>query len=163
MEHVTAAKSRMLNSAKVLKGIELVWNRYVVVFLLLILANGCGSGGINKADMQSTQESAEKAIELEKSGKYAEALPLIDVAISKGGLNPDQLAEAYLLRARCHCAKGSLELAEADLASAELGSPNPASWHFSRAILFAKQKKIAESKSELAKAQRIDPKLKMPD
>ena len=117
---------------------------------------------MSEADLQSAQTSAEKAIELEKSGNYTEAFPLVDGAITKGGLNPDQLSEAYLLRARCLCAADKLEDAERDLGMAEQGSPNPASWHFSRAILFAKQKKTAESKAEFAKAVKIDPKLKMP-
>jgi tetratricopeptide (TPR) repeat protein len=122
---------------------------------------GCG-GGMSVAELQSAQMAADKATELEKSGSYAEALPLIDSAITKGGLNPDQLSEAYLLRARCLCAADKLEDAERDVGMAEQGSPNPASWHFSRAILFAKQKKVAESKAEFAKAVKIDPKLKMP-
>jgi tetratricopeptide (TPR) repeat protein len=117
---------------------------------------------MSESDLQSAQSVFEKAIELEKSGNYAEAFPLIDGAIVKGVLNPDQLSEAYLIRARCQCTAGKLEEAERDLGFAEQGSPNPASWHFSRAILFAKQNKTAESKAELAKATRIDPKLKLP-
>ncbi|MDX1925438.1 MAG: tetratricopeptide repeat protein [Pirellulaceae bacterium] len=133
---------------------------WMFVAMCLYLA-GC-SGGMTEKDLQSAQSAAEKAIELEKSGSYAEAFPLVDGAITKGGLNPDQLAEAYLLRARCLCAAGKLEEAERDLGFAEQGSPNPASWHFSRAILLAKQNKAGESKAEFAKAVRIDPKLKMP-
>ena len=122
---------------------------------------GCG-GGLPTSQLQSVQVAAEKAAELEKSGSYAEAFPLIDGALTKGGLNPDQLSEAYLIRSRCHCAAGKLVEAERDLGFAEQGAPNPASWHFSRAILLGKQNKASESKAEFAKAARIDPKLKMP-
>ncbi len=136
---------------------KLVWTAIAACLLLA----GCSSQ-LSKSELQSAQTAAEKAMELERSGSYAEAFPLIDGAIAKGGLNPDQLSEAYLLRARCRCAADKLEEAERDLSFAEQGSPNPASWHFSRALLLSKQKKAAESKAEFAKAVRIDPKLKMP-
>lgn len=123
--------------------------------------SGCSSG-LPAGDLKSAEAAVEKAIALEKSGSYAEAFPLVDSSISNGGLNPDQLSEAYLLRARCHCAAGNLEEAERDIGFAEHGSPNPASWHFSRAILFSKQNKAAESKAEFALAVRIDPTLKLP-
>lgn len=132
-----------------------------MVMAACLLLTGCGSD-LSKSDLQSAQTAAEKAIELEKAGSYAEAFPLVNEAITKGGLNPDQLSEAYLLRARCYCAADKLEDAQRDLGFAEQGSPNPSSWHFSRAILLAKQKKTSESKAEFAKAVRIDPKLKMP-
>lgn len=133
-----------------------------VVLAACLLLVGCGGSEMTRSALQSVQAAAEKAAELEASGGYAEALPLIDGSIKQGGLNPDQLAEAYLLRARCLCEVGMLQEAERDLAAAELGSPSPASWHFSRAILLAKQNKAIESKSEFAKAIRIDPRLKMP-
>ena len=137
---------------------KLIWT----VIVACLVLSGCG-GELSKSDLQSAQSAAEKATELEKSGSYAEAFPLVDGAITKGGLNPDQLSEAYLLRARCRCAAGKLEEAVRDIGFAEQGSPNPVSWHFSRAILLAKQHKAAESKAEFAKAVRIDPKLKMPN
>ena len=132
----------------------------MMISVCLVLP-GCGRG-VDVAELQAAQTAAEKAAELEKSGSYAEAFPLIDGAITKGGLNPDQLSEAYLIRSRCHCAAGKLVEAERDLGFAEQGAPNPASWHFSRAILLGKQNKASESKAEFAKAARIDPKLKMP-
>jgi tetratricopeptide (TPR) repeat protein len=136
---------------------------FATVCVSLLFLSGCGRDGMSKSQLQSAQEAAEKAAELEKTGSFKEALPLIDKAISQGGLNPDQLSEAYLLRARCNCDGGNLEQAEKDIAMAEQGSPNPSSWHYSRAILFAKKNKISESKAEFSKAQKIDPKLKMPN
>jgi tetratricopeptide (TPR) repeat protein len=137
-------------------------SKFICLAIVACVAlSGCG-GGMASSELQSAQSAAEKAAELEKSGNYAEAFPLVDSALSKGALNPDQLSEAYLIRARCHCDAGRLEEAERDMSFAEQGSPNPASWHFSRAILLAKQKKTAESRAEFAKAVRIDPKLKMP-
>ena len=61
-----------------------------IVIAVSLVMTGCG-GGLSKHDLQSAQSAADKAIEMEKNGNYAEAFPLIDQAITKGGLNPDQL------------------------------------------------------------------------
>lgn len=129
--------------------------------LLLLFSLGCG-GAVSKNVIQSAQVSLDSAVDLEKGGKYAEAIPLISSAIAQGGLNADQFCEAYLLRARCYSYEGKLDEAMKDIEAAEQGSPNPANWHYSRAIVFAKQNKSTESKAEFAKAVKIDPKLKMP-
>lgn len=149
------------SAAAEIQGLKPMSKLICIVISACMILSGCGSGRAT-SQLQSSQLAAEKAAELEKSGSYAEAFPLIDGAITKGGLNPDQLCEAYLIRSRCHCAAGKLEEAERDLGFAEKGAPNPASWHLSRAILLAKQNKASESKTEFAKAARIDPKLKMP-
>ncbi len=95
-----------------------------IVAVACAILSGCG-GKLSKDDLQSAQSALEKAVELEKAGSYAEASPLVDGAITKGGLNPDQLSEAYLVRARCLCMAGKLEEAERDLGLAEQGAPNP--------------------------------------
>jgi tetratricopeptide (TPR) repeat protein len=110
--------------------------------------------------LQSAQEVFEQAIALESSKKYSEILPLLNNVLQDGGLNPDQLAEAYLLRARCHCEAGATSEAEKDLELAEQGAPDPAKYHLTRAMLLAKLNRTAESKAEMAKAVKIDPKLK---
>ncbi len=136
-------------------------NKLRIVWLLTCIAlAGCG-GGMAKSTVQSSQVAIDSAISLEKERKMADAMKMVSSAIEAGGLNPDLLCEAYLLRARCYCAEGKLAEAESDIAAAEQGSPNPATWHYTRAMLLAKQNKTAESKAELAKAQRIDPKLKL--
>jgi tetratricopeptide (TPR) repeat protein len=127
----------------------------------LLCLCGCGAA-LSKNAVQSAQVSLDSAMELEKSGKYDDAIPLVTSAVTQGGLNGDQLCEALLLRSRCYSLAGQLDEATKDLEAVEQGSPNPASWHYSRAVLFAKQNKNAESKAEFAKALKIDPKLKMP-
>lgn len=134
----------------------------VFLGLCLLVFAGCSGGGMSASQLQSAQEAFEKALECESNGKYADALPLVESAVSKGGLNPDQLSEAYLLRSRCYSIAGKTDLAEKDLSTAEQGSPSPSSYSFSKAILLAKQSKANESKAEFAKALKINPKLKMP-
>lgn len=130
--------------------------------ILLALAGsiGCGNGGMSGATLKSAQEVFDQAIALESSKKYSEILPLLNKVLQDGGLNPDQLSEAYLLRARCHCEAGATTEAEKDLELAEQGAPDPASYHLTRAILLSKLNKVAESKAEMAKAIKINPKLK---
>ena len=112
------------------------------------------------ATLKSAQEVFDQAIALESSKKYSEILPLLNKVLQDGGLNPDQLSEAYLLRARCHCESGATSEAEKDLELAEQGAPDPANYHWTKAILLAKLNRIAESKAEMAKAVKINPKLK---
>ncbi|MEQ1829014.1 MAG: hypothetical protein ABL921_23830 [Pirellula sp.] len=133
-----------------------------VCILVLVVLPGCGGGQMSESQLRSAQESLEKASELERNGSHADALPLVDAALTKGGLNPDQLSEAYLVRSRCYSLSGKPDLAQKDIESAEQGSPNPASLSFAKAILLAKQNKPTESKAEFNKAVKIDPKLKMP-
>ena len=130
--------------------------------ILLALAGsiGCGNGGMSGATLKSAQEVFDQAIALESSKKYSEILPLLNKVLQDGGLNPDQLSEAYLLRARCHCEAGATNEAEKDLELAEQGAPDPASYHLTRAMLLAKLNKPAESKAEMAKAVKMNPKLK---
>jgi tetratricopeptide (TPR) repeat protein len=131
--------------------------------IILVFAIGCGGGTMSESQLKNAQGSFEQAAMMEADGKHAEALPLIEAAMSKGGLNPDQLSEAYLIRSRCYSLANKTDMAEKDIASAEQGSPNPASLSFTKAILLAKQSKAAESKAEFAKAVKINPKLKMPN
>ncbi len=133
----------------------------LLVCMALLPLLGCGSG-MSSSEVQEVQALFDKAIASEKGGNLDEAFLKIDQAISQGGLNPDQLAEAYLLRSRCQSTKGNLDAAWADLEFAEQGSPNPAGWHFSRGVYFAAKGDAAKSKSEFATARRLDPSLKIP-
>jgi tetratricopeptide (TPR) repeat protein len=134
-----------------------------LICILALACLGCSGGGMSKSQLQSAQSAMEKAIEAESAGRFSDALPLIESAVSTGGLNPDQLSEAYLIRSRCYSMTGKTDLAEKDLSSAEQGAPSPASFAFTKAILLLKQNKLAESKAEFNKAVKLDPKLKMPN
>jgi len=136
------------------------WVSYCLFILSAVGSIGCGNGGMSGTTLKSAQEIFDQAIALESSKKYSEILPLLNKVLQEGGLNPDQLSEAYLLRARCHCEAGATNEAEKDLELAEQGAPDPANYHFTRATLLSKLNKVAESKAEMAKAIKINPKLK---
>lgn len=104
----------------------------------------------------------DKAVESESHGSIVEALNSIDIAITTGGLNPDLLAQAYLLRARCRSQNGDLVGAEEDIGLAELGTPNPSQLHWTKAIYSDAKGEKQEAKAEFSKARKLDPSLKLP-
>jgi tetratricopeptide (TPR) repeat protein len=132
----------------------------VFVFVLGTLT-GCGKSA-DEDLLRSAQVTFDDALAREASGDFAGALPLIDAALVNGGLNPDQLADGYLLRARCYCASGDLEKAQADIETADQGAPNPAMLHLTRGMLLDKQGKSAEAKAEFTKAKKADPMITLP-
>lgn len=133
--------------------------------LILAFAVGVTAGCSKQADeelFRNAQVTFDEALAKEASGDVAGTLPLIDAALTNGGLNPDQLAEGYLLRARCFCASGELDKAQLDIDMAEQGAPNPAKLHLTRGLLLNKQGKAAEANAEFSKAKKADPTLTLP-
>ncbi len=133
------------------------------VWFTLIAASilGC-SKSIPTKSIASVQSALDEAKQKVQSGDSAGALPLIEEAINGVGLDPDQYVEAVLIRARCYAETGDLEKAEADLQEAELGDPNEALMHFTRAIVLDKQGQASQAKKEFAAAKRLDPSLVAP-
>lgn len=117
---------------------------------------------MSQADVQAAHVSLEEAEALERGGNHADALASVERSISQGGLAPDQLAEAYLLRARCKAHAGDTEGAEADLAIGEEGGADLAFFHWTRAVILEKQAKGAESKAAMALARKNDPTQRLP-
>lgn len=131
------------------------------VFLCLLFL-GCGGASVSKTSLQDAQAFYDKAMELDQKGEFVEAAAEIEKGLAGGGLNPDQLSEAYLIRARGLAVSGKVDLAEKDVESAERGAPNPVSLHYTKAIVLMKKGNAAESKAEFAKATKLNSKLKMP-
>jgi tetratricopeptide (TPR) repeat protein len=140
---------------------NLFFEMSVLGLLAFPILVGC-SKSMSAIDLQQAQIGFDEALQLELSGNSDEAMAAMDKAIGTGGLNPDQLADGYLLRSRCRARAGDLEGAAADLESANRGAPDVARWHWTRSVLFEKQKKPAEAKAELAKARKHDPLRKIP-
>jgi len=140
-------------SSRVIQGLFFVF--------ALTLTAGCGEQ-VNEDLLRNAQVTFDDALAKEASGDLAGTLPLIDAALTNGGLNPDQLAEGYLLRARCYCAGGELEKAQTDIDMADQGAPNPAMLYLTRGMLLDKQGKSAEAKAEFNKAKKADPTITLP-
>ena len=133
--------------------------------LLISVAIACVSGcasSMSATDLQAVQVGFEQALEMELAGNIDQAMAAIDKSIVQGGLDPDQLADGYLLRARCKARSGDLDGAEMDLENAERGAPDPGRWHWTRSILFEKQGKAYEAKSEMVAARKNDPLKRIP-
>ncbi len=145
---------------KVVALIRITLRTLLCLGLMLQLV-GC-DGSMSATQIRTAQVLYDEAIEHETAGQKDDAFQKIDTAINQGGLGPDQLGEAYLLRARCHSALGDLAAAQQDLDFAEQGSPNPSAWHFTRGIYFAAKGDAAKSKAEFATARKLNPALKIP-
>ncbi len=131
----------------------------LLILLSAVLA-GCQSG-MAPAQIQTAQVSFDKALEFESNGNSAEALTAIEEALKTGGLNPDLLGQAYLLRSRCKSRSGDAAGAEADLALAEQGSPSDALFSWTKGVLHEAKGETSQAKSEFAKAKKLDPTLKI--
>lgn len=133
----------------------------ICLLLACCLATGCG-GKVPEKDNRTAQVAFDDAIKLVESGSYSQALPLLESAISAGGLSADLYAEALLLRSRCHADAGALDKAEADLTLSEQGSPSPAKFQLAKGTLLSKQGKKAEADAAFRAAKKIDPTIKLP-
>ncbi len=129
--------------------------------LCLLVTASCSSQQAPNV-IAASQLDLSRAAELLSEGKYAEALPMLDASILGGGLDPDQYAQALLLRSQCRALSGEHGLAEEDLAAAEQGAPSEAMVEFTKGILFHTQGKSRESKAAFARAARLDSNLKTP-
>jgi hypothetical protein len=126
-----------------------------------LVVAGC-SDSMSGDEIALASSSFDKALELEQSGSHGEALVEVEKAITGGGLTPDQLGEAYLLRARAKANTGDVPGAEADLATSEQGSPDLAIFHWTRSVILDKQGKASEAKSAMALARKNDPTNRLP-
>lgn len=136
--------------------------RRLAVLLITVLCWGCGPAEVGTNKRQDSLTAFEKGLEQEQSGNSAEALKLAEQSLSGGGLSPDHLAQAYLLRSRCRSLAGDVAGAESDLELAEQGSPSDALLHWTKATLLDAKGKASEAKAEYAKAAKLDPSIKLP-
>lgn len=134
---------------------------FPVLLIALLACSGC-SDGIPSDSIATAQGAFDSAKKKLAANDMQATMADIEKAIELPGLDADQYAEAVLIRAQCHTSAGDLDKAEADITEAEMGSPNPALLHLTRAFLLKKQGKDSESKKEFSKAKRIDSGVKMP-
>jgi hypothetical protein len=132
-----------------------------VVPWLLVASAGCSSK-VSSANIQGAQTAYDTAMELERNTQHADALAKIEEAIGAGGLSPDQLAAALLLRARAKAHTGDIPGAEADLEFADQGSPDPAFFHWTRSIILEKQGKSKEAGAAMSLARKSDAARQLP-
>jgi len=83
--------------------------------------SGCGGQRDALVKREQSYNSLAKADEAFGAKKYADAIPMYDETLAKGGVQADVLAQAYLNRAVCKIETGDFPGAEADLSMAEQG------------------------------------------
>lgn len=135
---------------------------YSIIFgALTVLAAGC-SGQAAPGLISNSQSNFDQGCELLSLGKFAEALPFFDSAVTAGVLDPDQYAEALLRRAQCRALTGDLALAEEDIELASQGAPSEALLLFTKGVIYHAQGKSKESKEAFSRASRLDAIMKTP-
>ena len=124
---------------------------------------GCGRKEIPKDIVSGAEGSYQEAVTLVANNAFAEALPLLDKALGEGGgLNPDLISEAYVMRARCHAELGNLDKADADVNEAEKGAGDLAQLLLVHGIIANKRGDSAKAESSFSRAKEIDPNIKIP-
>lgn len=136
-------------------------NGMCLLFACVVTATGC-SEKVASSSIASAQQALEQARDMVAGDNAAGALPLLSQAIGEGGLDADQYAEAFLLRAQCYALGGDVEKAQADLEQAELGAPSQGLLHLTRGIILSQQGKESEARKEFAAAKRLDSSLVIP-
>lgn len=80
---------------------------------------GCRSKMIAEEHARTGAQSFEKALQASEQGNQAAAIEQLNLVIANGGVSPDEMVEAYLMRIECQLALNNLAAAQADLAVVE--------------------------------------------
>ncbi len=88
-------------------------------FLMLSLLMGCGGEKIKEADARTVAQRFESAVQAAAQGNHARAVEDLGFVIASGGVSPEEMVEAYLLRIESALALGNLDQAKVDLAVVE--------------------------------------------
>jgi tetratricopeptide (TPR) repeat protein len=140
-------------------------NRFLLLIVCSIFSglSGCGRKEIPKDIVSVAEGSYQDAVTMVGNKAYAEALSLLDKALGEGGgLNPDLVSEAYVLRARCHAELGNLDKADADMIEAEKGAGDLAQLLLVQGIIAKKKGDSAAAETSFSKAKELDPNIKIP-
>lgn len=128
----------------------------VLVGALCAAVAGCGGAKVDEGGRQSGAEAFASAVSEFDQRSYEPAAEHFTTAITQGGLNPDQYAEAAVKRAVCWGAAGEYDEALAELDKLLAGAPNLDQVQAARAFVLKKQGKSAEAAQALAAARRIN-------
>lgn len=132
-------------------------------FACCLLLLGCSDGQHSPTDIATAEGGFDEAVVAFNEGNFQLAEDHLSAAIDAGGLNPDLIADAYLLRAECRTKLGKLDEAMADVTSVEQGAPDLGRFHQVRGdILLAQGDKVA-AKQAYQEALKTNKNIKLPD
>jgi Tfp pilus assembly protein PilF len=133
-------------------------DRFVLVLMLALLAGGgCGRSGkqLEQVRVDANQRFRE-ATDAFESKDYATAATKFDEVVENGGVNADLYVIAMLKRSLAWAATGNFDQAHAGLDELEAGAPDLDQILAARSTVFAQQGKTSEARAALAKAKRIN-------
>lgn len=159
--------------AKIRQLQSLSWNRTAattnpshlhlfVVCSLGLLLGGCSAGQQPSSEIATSEGGYDEAVIAFEASEFQKAEAHLSAAIDAGGLNPDLVVDAYLLRAEARTELEKLDEAMADLAFVEQGVPDLGRFHKLRGdILLAQGDKVGARKA-FKNARQIDKSIKLP-
>ena len=135
-----------------------------ILFMSCLLAGivGCSSQqpSAEIAESEGTFDAAMIAFE---SSDFQLAEEQLTAAIEAGGLNPDLVAEAYLLRAESRAKLGKFSEAMTDLNGMDQRAPDKARYYQIRGDVLLGQGDNDAAKAAYAAARKIDRTIELPD
>lgn len=132
------------------------------VSALSLLAAGCGAPTPDPDNMQSSQLSYDDAVNAFAAKDFAAAEAGLTSSIDGGGLNPDLLAEAFMMRATARIELGEYDGALSDLDELAPVAPDPAELHRMRGDVHLAQGDKVAAKEAYTAARKLNPKIRMP-
>jgi tetratricopeptide (TPR) repeat protein len=136
--------------------------RHLWLVFFFGLGLGCSNSGIPSATVESSQAKFDQAQSLVSIKDYAGALPLLDEAISKGGLDADFALSSLVMRAKCNIELGKLPEALADIESAAVGADDLSVIHGLRYSYWLKAGDPSKAQAELQMARQLNPQFSVP-
>jgi tetratricopeptide (TPR) repeat protein len=123
---------------------------------LLGVVIGCASNEQPATTREEAAQALTRGNEAFNRKDYAAASTDLTIALSAGGLAPDDYATAMVKRAVCWGAEGKYEEALAELTKLEASAPNLDQILAARAFVLKKQGKVAEANAAMAKARQYN-------
>lgn len=124
---------------------------------------GCSANKQSSSAVSTAEGGYDQALAAFESGDFQTAENQLTRAIDADGLNPDLVAEAFLLRAESRSRLGKLDDALADLAIVEQAVPDVARFQRVRGEILLAQGDTAGARDAYSKAREVDGTIALPD
>lgn len=139
-------------------------SRALLLIAVLVAAHlvGCAAQ-VDPSRIQTSQEDFDNGMQAFAVDDFDGARDAFTKVINAGGLTPDAIAEAYLLRAEACIRLNDLETARNDLQAVEQAAPDLARWYALVGQLELAAGNLDAGKAAYGEARKIDPKLPLPE
>ncbi|MBL9166062.1 MAG: hypothetical protein JNL18_25300 [Planctomycetaceae bacterium] len=124
--------------------------------LVSVVVVGCGKSDEFAEARRTSSKSYEEGAAAFSSRDFPKAIESLSGAIQSGGLNADLYSSAAVQLAVAYAATRRFEEANLLLSELEAGAPNRDEVFAARSYVLAKQGKLAESRTALAKARQYN-------